>query len=708
MDKQALELALEVEQVALWQASGTSRSVKINERLARLFHLPAGTRNLSFRDLLALIHREDRERVAATLANYIERDLRDRLEFQFRLHFDDGEERRILCRGLRAEPGTEPAGALIGTATDVTWVEAGKAQSLSRPELQRLIMSLSMTMINAPLDDLDRVMTDALGEISRFVGADRAYRFDYDWERGETSNTHEWCADGIEPQIDQLQEVPVDAIELWTSSHRRGLPFLVSAVHALPEGHALRELLEPQGIKSLIALPMMENSACIGFIGFDAVRSERTWSEVETSLLTLLAQLFVNAEDRRRREAALREALAELEQSRDSALTLAQFAQSANSAKSRFVANMSHEVRTPLHVILGLGETLAASSLDEEQGRWVAALKEAGSALAALIDDILDYSRLESDTVTINSEPFDPRAVGENLVQGLRPLAEDRGLSLHYAPGDTLPAMVQGDARRLRQIVLNLLGNAIKFTDAGSVTLRLDAAPGRMAIEIVDTGIGIDSADQAHIFQPFYQAHQDLERRGTGLGLTIVRSLVELMGGTLTLTSRPGAGTQVRVVLPFAASAGAAAPQPEAPAAPPDEAMAPSLAGARVLLVEDSPTNQMIVETQLRDSDCRLTSARDGREAVTACARTPFDLILMDCRMPTMDGFEATRIIRDGEDGGANTRTPIIALTANNMPGDEERCMAAGMDHFLPKPFTRDALLATMARALGDNRSTPG
>ncbi|MHA7815808.1 MAG: hybrid sensor histidine kinase/response regulator [Pseudohaliea sp.] len=697
-ETRVLEAALELEQLALWQAAGSSDTVQVNERLARLFRLPAETRSVQFRELLSLIHPEDRERVAGTVANYLERDLRDRLEFQFRLRFEDGEERRILCRGTRAGPGTAPAGALVGTARDVTWVETGKAESLYRPELHRLIISLSMTMINAPLADLDQVMTDALGEVSRFVGADRAYRFDYDWEHGETSNSHEWCADGIEPQIDQLQQVPIDAIEQWTSAHRRGLPFLVSAVHALPEGHALRELLEPQDIKSLIALPMLQGDNCIGFIGFDAVRAERTWTEVETSLLALLAELFVNAEDRRRREAALREALAELEQSRDSALTLAQFAQGANSAKSRFVANMSHEIRTPLHVILGLGDSLADSRLDQEQQRWVAALREAGKSLGALIDDILDYSRLESDKVSIASEPFDPRAVGDNLVQGLRPLAEDRGLRLHYEPSPALPEAVTGDARRLRQVLLNLIGNAIKFTDEGSITLRMAPGPGCLELEVSDTGIGISAEEREHIFQPFYQAQQPVERRGTGLGLTIVRSLIELMGGSLELESAPGEGTRVSVALPVAATAtgpvDTVAGETEAGEAVEEGA----LAGARVLLVEDSATNRMLVETQLRGTGCTVTTARDGREAVTACDNETFDLILMDCRMPGMDGFEATGAIRAG--AGGNAATPIIALTANNMAGDRDRCLAAGMNRFLAKPFTREALITTMAREL--------
>ncbi|KGE03175.1 multi-sensor hybrid histidine kinase [Pseudohaliea rubra DSM 19751] len=698
MDKHALELALDVEQVALWQSTGDSNTVQINDRLAQLFRLAAGTGEVQYQELLARVHPEDRERVAATVANYISRDLRDRLEFQFRLRFDDGELRRILCRGTRGEPGSEPAIVLVGTARDVTWADSGKAETLYRPELQRLIVGLSMTMINAPLAELDRVMTDALGEVSRFVGADRGYRFDYDWERSETSNSHEWCAEGIEPQLEQLQHVPVSAIELWISSHQRGLPFLITSVHALPVGHPLREILEPQDIKSLITLPMMQGEDCIGFIGFDAVRSERTWTEVETSLLTLLAQLFVNAEDRRRREAALREALSELEQSRDSALTLAQFAQSANSAKSRFVANMSHEIRTPLHVILGLGETLADSALDAEQLRWVAALKEAGKSLGVLIDDILDYSRLEADKVSIASEPFDPQEVGENLMQGLRPLAESRGLSLRYEASPALPPQVTGDARRLRQILLNLLGNAIKFTDQGSITLRMASSPGNINLEVSDTGIGISAEHRESIFQPFYQAHRDVERRGTGLGLTIVRSLVELMGGSLGLDSTPGEGTQVRITLPFAATEVARESTTEAAPEAPGTVDETALSGARVLLVEDSPTNRMIVETQLRNSGCSVTPASDGQAAVEACERAAFDLILMDCRMPGMDGFEATRAIRGG--ASANAGTPIIALTANNMPGDRDRCLAAGMDNFLPKPFTRSALISAMAEAL--------
>ena len=373
-------------------------------------------------------------------------------------------------------------------------------------------------------------------------------------------------------------------------------------------------------------------------------------------------------------------------------------AESANLAKSHFLANMSHEIRTPLNGVLGMADLLRGTPLSAEQRRYCEAIASSGRGLRDLLGDILDLSKIEAGKVELEREDFNLSRVLADLVSAHSELARARGNALHAALELPEEARYNGDALRLRQVLGNLLSNAVKFTENGRIELRaqaLEARPGNarpwLRFTVKDTGIGISAETQARLFQPFSQADSSTTRQygGTGLGLTISKHLVELMGGRIGVRSTPGAGSEFSVELPLEPAQTRAQAQAQAVQAG---------ASLAVLVVEDNDINQEVARAMLEVAGHRVEVAANGAEALKKCAQSHFDCVLMDCQMPGMDGYEATRRIRAREAENGGVRVPIVALTANAMSGDRERCLAAGMDDFLAKPFDSAALLAALAR----------
>lgn len=376
-----------------------------------------------------------------------------------------------------------------------------------------------------------------------------------------------------------------------------------------------------------------------------------------------------------------------------------ELAEDAAETKANFLATMSHEIRTPLNGVIGTATLLSDTSLDATQQEYVSTLKRSAEVLLSLINDILDFSKMDAGKLTLESIPFAPTALINDLNSMFQSQFEQKNLKTHYQLDDKLPTWLLGDEHRLRQVLINLIGNALKFTEQGEVTVyvKLVGVLGnqcRIRFSVQDTGIGISTVAQARLFEAFTQADGSTTRQfgGTGLGLSISKKIVELMKGKLQVESTEGQGSRFffDILLNKTDSPINSSVKPEiiTPA---------SVKGKKVLLVEDNKINQMVAGKLLEKFGYAYDIAENGLQAVEKATSNHYDTILMDCQMPVLDGFEATQRIRQLEQTGSQ-HTPIIGLTANALAGDREKCLACGMDDFTTKPIKLDELASKLAQ----------
>ncbi len=606
--------------------------------------------------------------------------------------------------------------AYVGIQRDITDRKRAEQELQFQTRLQELLTEIASTYISLPLNRMDSAIETSLGEMGIFVGADRVYLFDYDLEKQVCNNTHEWCAEGIPPQIDKLQGIPLDTIPQWLEIHQGGETLYIYDVQALPAEDSIRRLLEPQGIKSLIAVPMMDNDRCLGFAGFDSVRSHHSYSDAEKRLLTLFAQMLVNIRKRR-----------EIEQ----ALVLAtDQAQAATRAKSEFLANMSHEIRTPMNGVIGMISLLLDTELTEEQQRFAEIAHKNGEALIKIINDILDFSKIEANKLELEEIDFNLLELVESLSAALGLRADEKGIELIHEIKPGTPVFLRGDPGRLRQILTNLMENAIKFTEKGEVFLQVrvagdeqdalisdlegtvlygepdehEAVPVarhagdavKLLFTVKDTGIGIPQEMMEMIFEVFTQADSSTTRNygGTGLGLSISRKLVGLFNGRIWAKSKPGYGSIFGFTAQLPVSQGMKTVENLQPL---------DLHRIRILIVDDNSTNRLILHRTLAGCGASVTEAESAARGILEFKHAhdennPFQLVIIDSRMPGMDGFNLAKRLR--EEQLDHSATQIMMLTSDNRRGDLKKCRELGISSYLVKPIRRKELLGTISSIL--------
>ncbi len=481
------------------------------------------------------------------------------------------------------------------------------------------------------------------------------------------------------------------------------------AVMSNDPAHDPRSSGTPTGhvpVDNFLSSPVLIGSRVAGQIAL--ANADRPYTVKDLAIVRRLASLYALAIQRQEFE--------------EDILAAKTSAEKANRAKSEFLAKMSHEIRTPMNAVINLTELVLETGLDPQQRDFLESADEAARHLLALLNDILDFSRIEAQRLSLESVPFDLRSCIQATVSALRPQARNKGIDLTVTIHEPLPDIVLGDANRLRQIIINLVGNAIKFTERGQVAVEArgnverdvtQQERFRLLVSVRDTGIGIAKDFQSRLFDIFSQAEESTTRRfgGTGLGLAISKQLVEMMGGSIQIESELGHGAMFSFHVLLGLSAGSSClPYVETVA----EVYSP-LPRLNILVVEDNPGNRKVARALLEKLGQRVALAADGYEALDLLSSEPCDLVFMDIEMPVMDGFETTQRIRTGNAGKANIALPIYAMTAHATQGYRDRCLAAGMDGYLSKPLDLREIRTTLLQLaqaanvgnLGPTPSTP-
>ncbi|MFV0422901.1 ATP-binding protein [Oleidesulfovibrio sp.] len=568
---------------------------------------------------------------------------------------------------------------LVSVARDISERRDAQRDLATRLMYERVLSTCArelLTRFSSP-----RAMQRALNSLREAVDVCRVYVFEnFTDNKGRLCcrQRYEVCAEGVPSQLGlpELQHVEfLPGYKRWVDTLSRG-KVLCGVVKDFPAEE--RALLNLQQIKSLLVLPLMVGGEWWGFIGFDDTQNLRSWSQLDEQLLMTAGEIVAAAIERSRAQTQLEKTSRE--------------AEAASKSKSEFLANMSHEIRTPLNAIIGLTELSLQENLSDEVAENLKASLSSAEALLDIVNDILDLARVEAGRVHLEEVEFSlPRFLG-GVMRVMRHEAERKGLEFSMFLGRGLPRELVGDSGRLRQILVNLIGNAIKFTEEGGVNVAVECIADKegtrqdvqwVRFSVQDTGIGIPTHMHGLVFENFQQADGSITRKygGTGLGLTISRQLVEMMGGTISLQSELAKGSRFQVELPFVVSTQLSVCHEE------DQAV-PVLRPFRVLLAEDNEINRRTLLMALKKLGHDVDTVTNGAEAVEQAGKVHYDCILMDVQMPVVDGLDATRAIR-AFPRGCNATQPdvhITALTAHALAGDKERFVAAGMSAYLAKP----------------------
>lgn len=692
--EERLRITLEFGQTGCWDWDLLTNRVIWNANHYRLLGYEPGEIDPVYQSWRDRVHPEDIDRVEQSVWEAIE--TQTTVVEQYRVIHPDQSIHWLLGKGRAIYNESGQAVRMVGTIVDVTdrvQIEAERQQAeiaLRKREryLEALVEAQHRLLVAETEIDVFHCVLEPLGIAA---GANRVYIFtNHQDEAGRRfmSQRAEWCSEGIPPEIDNpvLQNLSYeDWLPRWSTVMERG-DIISGVVATFPESE--RAILEPQGILALIVFPLRVYGEFFGFIGFDNCTEARSWDTLEANLLGVAAHAISLALE-------YKQAAAQLRQAKDQA-------EAATRAKSEFLATMSHEIRTPMNAVIGTTSLLSKTSLTPEQQRFVKAIRNGGEVLLSIINDILDFSHIESRRLELDQQPFEVRQCLEDVLELFAQRAAEKSLTLSAIVDPQVPVMIVGDQFRLQQILVNLVGNAIKFTETGSITISVQAFevdPQTQTIQfaIEDTGIGIASDRLEGLFQPFSQVDRSITRRygGTGLGLAICRHLCELMGGEIQVRSELGQGTTFQFTIKAEVAIEPFSQLTEPIPAIESEAAFAERHPLRILLVEDNLLNRELMISVLQELGYEPSMVENGQEALEILCHQGFDVILMDVQLPEIDGLTATRRIREE----CPVQPWIIGLSANAFQADRRNALAAGMDQYLTKPVRMEVLLSALQEA---------
>ncbi len=654
-----------------------------SEQMYILFGLTKSSQTPSFEEFFELIHPDDIE--IATQEYNKALDTKETRSYDCRTN---PEKKNIRAKWVNISISTITSkGQIIklnGTITDITERKHIEEQIAYQSKMQEILTNLASSFINIPLSQVSTAIESALTNMGMFINADRAYIFEYDWDKMITKNTYEWCADGVTPEKDNLQEVPLSSIPRWAETHRNGDKMLIPDTAAL-EDEGLKEILQDQGIKSLLTIPMMTEEDCIGFVGFDSVNEQRTYSNIEETLLLVFSKMLVNITQRKLVEGEL--------------LAAKEKAEESDKLKSAFLANMSHEIRTPMNGILGFADLLQEQNLSgDKKDKYVEIIRKSGNRMLETLNDIIDISRIDSGQMDIHKSITDLNELIESQFIFFKQEALNKGLGLKlFNELDKQDSFIEIDKVKLNSIVSNLIKNAIKYTNEGSIEIFCIKVGPNLEIKVKDTGIGIPKDRINSIFNRFEQAdiNDKQAREGSGLGLSITKAYVEMLGGEIGVNSTEGKGSAFWCTIPWDTK------NKETPSierkTPESESISDNKKHYNILVVEDDDISFDHMNIILDTISKHTVRAKNGKDAVEYIKNnSDTELVLMDIKLPIMSGTDATREIRK-----FNKDVIIIAQTAYGLSGDSQMAFDAGCNDYISKPINKERLFDLIEKHLG-------
>jgi PAS domain S-box-containing protein len=692
--EQRWKFALEGSGNGVWDWSATTGEVMFSNRWKSILGYAEHEIGSAVEEWSDRLHPDDRVRVLAALQAHTN-DSDVPYVSEYRIACKDDSWKWVCSRGMAVS--RDAAGRplrITGTVEDITERRRVEDELAGRAAIRQALTHLAAGFVNVPVERQAVAIDESLAVMGRLVAADRAWLARYDFAAGVLSRGHEWCAAGITPQIANHQAVPITSIADWVQMHQRGQVVHIPSVAAPPAAaNPPCQETGAQAVRSHVTVPLLHEGVCLGCVGFETIRQEQHWSEEELALLRILAEIYANFEARRKDEDHARELQHRLIEARDSA-------QAAALAKSLFLANMSHEIRTPLNAVLGYAQIMQHECGQCPNSGRLGSLIRSAEHLLELLTDLLELVRSDVREVALAPSDFDFHQILEDVrLMSLRHPGT-HGLALEVSHAADLPRFIQGDSGKIRQILVNLVGNAIKFTTVGGVRMTASLLPGAapddltIAVDVEDSGCGIAPDELERIFDLFEQAqHGRKSGKGTGLGLCLSRRYAQALGGDITVTSRPGQGSCFRLTFKTREVGGTAA-------APLRRGSVRCLAAAQtachVLLVDDEPGNRDMLTAMLITAGFSVEALADAAQALERLDRPGgVDLVLMDKRLPEMDGYEAIGHLR-ALPGGRDV--PVIVVTASGAADEGQLARAAGADGYISKPVRREQLLAEIGR----------